>query len=152
MEVEEPSRRGCMRYRISTSFSGSLGGCSDISQGPRSRLEEESVEEKESHETEVAGSLKDAPEAFEASNEALSNQLPISQVEPNFLKMIEQMTQLMGQLTQAVLPMDNSRTKALKTPSMKEPDFFDGNQAHKLRGLIQSCKFIFHNDSEKLLL
>ncbi|MBW0521891.1 hypothetical protein O181_061606 [Austropuccinia psidii MF-1] len=29
---------------------------------------------------------------------------------------------------------------------MKAPDSFDGTQAHKLRGVIQSCQLIFHND------
>ncbi|MBW0559280.1 hypothetical protein O181_098995 [Austropuccinia psidii MF-1] len=56
----------------------------------------------------------------------------------------------MGQLTQGVSPRDNSRAPALKTPSMKAPDSFDGTQAHKLRGFIQSCQFIFHNYPENL--
>ncbi|MBW0592671.1 hypothetical protein O181_132386 [Austropuccinia psidii MF-1] len=60
--------------------------------------------------------------------------------------MMEQMTQFMGQLTQAVTPRDNSKAPAFKTPSMKAPDFFDGTQAHKLRRSIQSCQLIFHND------
>ncbi|MBW0568693.1 hypothetical protein O181_108408 [Austropuccinia psidii MF-1] len=29
---------------------------------------------------------------------------------------------------------------------MKAPDSFDGTQAHKLRGFIQSCQLLFHND------
>ncbi|MBW0469345.1 hypothetical protein O181_009060 [Austropuccinia psidii MF-1] len=55
----------------------------------------------------------------------------------------------MGQLTQAVATRENSRDPELKTPSMKEPDSFDGTQAQKLGGFIQSCKLIFHNDPEK---
>ncbi|MBW0518565.1 hypothetical protein O181_058280 [Austropuccinia psidii MF-1] len=51
----------------------------------------------------------------------------------------------MGQLTQAVAPRDSSKAPAFKTPSMKAPDSFDGTQAHKLRGFIQSCQLIFHN-------
>ncbi|MBW0484421.1 hypothetical protein O181_024136 [Austropuccinia psidii MF-1] len=31
---------------------------------------------------------------------------------------------------------------------MKAPDSFDGIQAHKLRGVIQSCQFTFHNDTK----
>ncbi|MBW0579299.1 hypothetical protein O181_119014 [Austropuccinia psidii MF-1] len=31
---------------------------------------------------------------------------------------------------------------------MKEPAPLDGTQVHKLRGFIQSCKLIFHNDPE----
>ncbi|MBW0479907.1 hypothetical protein O181_019622 [Austropuccinia psidii MF-1] len=52
----------------------------------------------------------------------------------------------MGQLTQAVAPWNNSKAPEFKTTSMKAPDSFDGTQAHKLRGFIQSCQFIFHND------
>ncbi|MBW0520692.1 hypothetical protein O181_060407 [Austropuccinia psidii MF-1] len=29
---------------------------------------------------------------------------------------------------------------------MKAPDSFDGTQAHKLRGFMQSCQLIFHNE------
>ncbi|MBW0477465.1 hypothetical protein O181_017180 [Austropuccinia psidii MF-1] len=52
----------------------------------------------------------------------------------------------MGQLSQAASPRDNSKVPAFKTPSMKAPYPFDGTQAHKLRGFIQSCQLIFHND------
>ncbi|MBW0502009.1 hypothetical protein O181_041724 [Austropuccinia psidii MF-1] len=101
---------------------------------------------EESEETEVAAALKGAPEASEDENIAHSNQPLVSQAEPNFLKMMEQMTQFMGKLTQAVSFRDNSKAPALKTPSMKAPDYFDGTQAHKLRELSQSCKLIFHDD------
>ncbi|MBW0495148.1 hypothetical protein O181_034863 [Austropuccinia psidii MF-1] len=109
MEGAAPSRRGGVKSRRSRSFSGLLGGYLGVSQGPRSRLGEaedeegeESVEEEESEETEVAAALAgapEAPEAPEAPNLALSNQPSVSQAKPNFLKMMEQMTQLMVQLT-----------------------------------------------------
>ncbi|MBW0581336.1 hypothetical protein O181_121051 [Austropuccinia psidii MF-1] len=76
---------------------------------------EESVEEEDYGETEVADALANAPE------------------------MMQQMTQLKGQLTQAVTSRDNSKAPAA-------PNSFDGTQAHKLRGFIQSCQLIFHND------
>ncbi|MBW0486736.1 hypothetical protein O181_026451 [Austropuccinia psidii MF-1] len=60
--------------------------------------------------------------------------------------MMEQMTQFMGKLTQTVSPGDNSKAPAFKTQSMKAPDSFDGTQAHKLRGFIQSFQLIFSND------
>ncbi|MBW0539067.1 hypothetical protein O181_078782 [Austropuccinia psidii MF-1] len=63
---------------------------------------EESVEEEESEEIEVAASLAGAPKASESLNLAHSNQPLVSQAEPNFLNMMEKMTQFMGQLTQAV--------------------------------------------------
>ncbi|MBW0468967.1 hypothetical protein O181_008682 [Austropuccinia psidii MF-1] len=54
----------------------------------------------------------------------------------------------MGQLAQAVSSRDNSRAPECKNPSMKAPDSFDGTQAHKLRGFIQSCQLIFYNNPE----
>ncbi|MBW0484866.1 hypothetical protein O181_024581 [Austropuccinia psidii MF-1] len=151
MEEASPSRRGGVKSRRSRSFSGLLGGCPSIYKGPRRRSGEaedeegeESVEEEESKETEVAA----APEASEAPNIAPSNQPLVSQAEPNFLKMMEQMTQFMGQLTKEVSPRDTSRAPAFKTPSMKAPDSFDGTKACKLRVFIQSCQFIFHNDPQ----
>ncbi|MBW0485694.1 hypothetical protein O181_025409 [Austropuccinia psidii MF-1] len=86
----------------------------------------------------MAAALEGASEASEAPNLSHSNQPLISQVEPNFLKMMEKMTQFMGQLTQAVTPRDNSKAPAFNTPSMKAPHSFDGTQAHKLIGFIQS--------------
>ncbi|MBW0503445.1 hypothetical protein O181_043160 [Austropuccinia psidii MF-1] len=59
---------------------------------------------------------------------------------------MEQIANIMGQLSQAAAPRDNSKSPEFKTASMKEPDVFDGTQAHKLRGFIQSCQFIFHNE------
>ncbi|MBW0460771.1 hypothetical protein O181_000486 [Austropuccinia psidii MF-1] len=126
-----------------------------MSQGPRIRLGEDedqegegSVLEEGSEGTEGETLLAGAPESSEASNQAHSNQPLVSQAEPNFLKMMEQMTQFMGQLTQAVAPQENSEAPAFNTPSMKAPDSFNGTQAHKLRGFIQSCQLIFHNDPE----
>ncbi|MBW0489187.1 hypothetical protein O181_028902 [Austropuccinia psidii MF-1] len=155
MEGESPIRRGGIKSRRSRSFSGLLDGYPGMSEGTRARLGEaedeegeQSVEEEESEETEVVTALAGVPEDSEAESLAHSNQPIVSQAEPNFLKMIEQMTQLMGQLTQAVSPGDNSKTPAFKTPSMNTPDSFDGTQAQKLRGFIQSCQLIFHNDLE----
>ncbi|MBW0484894.1 hypothetical protein O181_024609 [Austropuccinia psidii MF-1] len=134
MEGAAPFRRGGVNSRRSRSFSGLLGGYPSIYQG------------EESEEAEVAAALAGAPEASEASNLAHSNQPLFSQDEPNFLKMIEQMTQFMGQLTQAVSPRDTSQAPAFKTPLMKVPYSFDGTKAYKLRVFIESFQLIFHND------
>ncbi|MBW0467215.1 hypothetical protein O181_006930 [Austropuccinia psidii MF-1] len=91
MEGAEPSKRG---------------GETEDEEG------EKSVEEEDYDQTEVAA----APEASEAPNLAPSNQPLASQAEPNFLKMMEQITQFMGQLTQGVDPRDTSRASALKNP------------------------------------
>ncbi|MBW0485697.1 hypothetical protein O181_025412 [Austropuccinia psidii MF-1] len=117
--------------------------------GPRSRSgEAEDEEGEESEETEVAAALAGSPEGSEAPNLDPSNQPIVSQAEPNFLKMMKQMTQFMGKLTQAVSPRDTSKAPALKTPSMKAPYSFDGTKASKLRGFIQYHQLIFHNDPE----
>ncbi|MBW0561147.1 hypothetical protein O181_100862 [Austropuccinia psidii MF-1] len=136
MEISAPSRR-------SKSFSAILGAYPGMSEGARARLGEvedeegeESVEEEDSWETEVADALANAPEVPQGSNLALSSQRLVSQTEQSLLKMMEQMTQFMKQLTEAVTPRDNSKAPAFKTPSMKAPDSFDGTQAHKLRGFI----------------
>ncbi|MBW0481316.1 hypothetical protein O181_021031 [Austropuccinia psidii MF-1] len=125
MEGEATSRTGAAKSRRLRSFSDEEG--------------------EESEEIEVAAALVGAPEASEAANLAHSNQPFFSQDEPDFLKLMEQMTQFIGKLTQAVAPRDNTKAPAFNTPSMKEPDSFDGTPAHKLRGFIQSCQFLFHN-------
>ncbi|MBW0587901.1 hypothetical protein O181_127616 [Austropuccinia psidii MF-1] len=87
-----------------------------MSEGARARLgEAEDEEGEESEETEVKTALEGVPEASEAANLAHSNQPLVSQAEPNFLKTMEQMTQFMGQLTQAVARRDNSKAPAFKT-------------------------------------
>ncbi|MBW0465617.1 hypothetical protein O181_005332 [Austropuccinia psidii MF-1] len=95
MEGEEPSRRGGMKSRRSRLFSGLLGGYSRISQRPRIRLGEESFEEEKSEEAEETTSLADFPEALEAPNIAYFNKPLVSHSEPNFLKMMEDMTLFM---------------------------------------------------------
>ncbi|MBW0495361.1 hypothetical protein O181_035076 [Austropuccinia psidii MF-1] len=145
MEGAAPSGRGGMKSRRSRFFSGLLGGYPCMSEGSRERLGE-----AEDEETDMETALAGAPEASEAANLTHSNQPLVSQAEPNFLKIMEQMTQFMRQLTQEVAPRDNSKAPAFKTPSMKAPDTFDGTQAHKLRGFIQSCRLIFHNDPANL--
>ncbi|MBW0463146.1 hypothetical protein O181_002861 [Austropuccinia psidii MF-1] len=107
MEVEGPLRRGGVKSRISRSFSGLLGGYPGIHQGPRRRSGKSEDEEGESEETEVEAALAGSPEDTEAPYIALSHQPLVSQAEPNFLKMMEQMTQLMGWLTQEASPRDN---------------------------------------------
>ncbi|MBW0471397.1 hypothetical protein O181_011112 [Austropuccinia psidii MF-1] len=124
---------------------------------PRSRLGEAvdkegdvSLEVKESAVTEVEAALEGSHKSSKFPNEALSTQPLVSQAETNFLKMMDKMTQFMGQLTQSVSPRGNSRAPAYNTPSIKVPDSFDGTQAHKLRVFIQSCQLIFYNDPESL--
>ncbi|MBW0511038.1 hypothetical protein O181_050753 [Austropuccinia psidii MF-1] len=155
MEGETPSRRGGMKSRRSRSFSGILGGYPGMSEGARERLgevedeeREESVEEENSGVAEVADAFENVPEVPQGSNIAPTYQPLVSQPDPSLLKIMEQMATIMGQLSQAAAPWDNSNAPALKTPSMKAPDSFDGTQDQKLRGFIQSCQFIFHNDPE----
>ncbi|MBW0530522.1 hypothetical protein O181_070237 [Austropuccinia psidii MF-1] len=149
--VLTPTSRAPLEHTPSANqLSESLDRGAPMEGEPTSRRgeEEESLEEEESEETEVEASLAGAPEDSKASNIAHSNQPLFSQAEPNFLKMVENMTKFMGQITQAATPRDNSKAPAFKNPSMKAPDSFDGTQAHKLRRFIQSCQLIFHNDPE----
>ncbi|MBW0520992.1 hypothetical protein O181_060707 [Austropuccinia psidii MF-1] len=89
MDGVAPSIRGGMKLRISRSFPRLLNHYPHISQGPRSGLGEaedegeESVEEEEFEETEVAASLVGSPEASEAPNLAQSNQPLVSQAQQN---------------------------------------------------------------------
>ncbi|MBW0478854.1 hypothetical protein O181_018569 [Austropuccinia psidii MF-1] len=95
MEVAEPSRRGHINSRRSTSFYGLLGGYLGISQGLRRRLGEaeyeygkEFMEEEYSEDTEVAVALAGAPEASEFSNLVLSNKPLVSQSEKTSLNIV----------------------------------------------------------------
>ncbi|MBW0463550.1 hypothetical protein O181_003265 [Austropuccinia psidii MF-1] len=109
---------------------------------------EESVEEEDSGEIEVEDALENAPEVPQDSNLAPTNQPLVSQSDESLLKIMEKMATIMGHLSQAAAPRDNSKAPAFKTPSLKAPDSFYGTQAHKLRGFIQSCQLIFDNDPE----
>ncbi|MBW0535882.1 hypothetical protein O181_075597 [Austropuccinia psidii MF-1] len=60
---------------------------------------------------------------------------------------MQEVTQIMAN-PQAASSPEESRPPALKTPSMKAQEWFDGTQAFKARNFIQSCKFIFHNVPE----
>ncbi|MBW0471957.1 hypothetical protein O181_011672 [Austropuccinia psidii MF-1] len=129
-----------------------------MSEGVRARLGEvedeegeESVEVEDSGEYEVADALENASEVPQGSNIAPTSQPIVSQADPSLLKIIEQMATIMGKLSQEAAPRDNYKASSFKTPSIKAPDPFDGTQAHKLRGFIQSCQFVFHNDPEDFL-
>ncbi|MBW0495152.1 hypothetical protein O181_034867 [Austropuccinia psidii MF-1] len=119
MEKEEPSRRGGVKSRRSRSFSGLLGGYPSISQGPRSRSREAEDEEgEESEEIQVAAPDDGADDSIYGTTHSSS------------------------------FKRESSKAPALKTPPMKEPDFFDGTKAYKLRGFIQTCELTLHNDPE----
>ncbi|MBW0480080.1 hypothetical protein O181_019795 [Austropuccinia psidii MF-1] len=96
MEGQAHLRRGGMKSRRSRSFSGLLSGYPGMSEGARERLGEvedeegeESVEEEDSGETEVADALASAPEVPQCSNLALSSQPLVSQTDSSLLKMME---------------------------------------------------------------
>ncbi|MBW0589210.1 hypothetical protein O181_128925 [Austropuccinia psidii MF-1] len=58
---------------------------------------------------------------------------------------MQRMTQILANL-QAASSSESSRPPAFKTPSMKEPEFFDGTQPFKFRSFIQYFQLIFPND------
>ncbi|MBW0548762.1 hypothetical protein O181_088477 [Austropuccinia psidii MF-1] len=115
-----------MKSRKSRSFSGLLGGYPGVSEGARARVGEvedeegeESVQEEYSGETEVADALENAPEVPQGSNLAPTNQSLVSKSDPNLCKIMEQMAIIMGQLSQAAAPSENSKAPAFKTQSIK---------------------------------
>ncbi|MBW0564953.1 hypothetical protein O181_104668 [Austropuccinia psidii MF-1] len=111
-----------MKFRSSILLSGLFNGYPGASKEPISRWEgEKSVEEEDSDATEVRASLADSNEFSKAPNIALPNQTIILQAETNYLKMMEKMTQSMGQLTQEVSPRNNPRAPEPKPESMKSP-------------------------------
>ncbi|MBW0572020.1 hypothetical protein O181_111735 [Austropuccinia psidii MF-1] len=155
MEGAAPSRRGGMKSRKSRSSSGLLGGYPGMPEGARARLGEvedeegeDFVEEEDSGETEVADALENFPEVPQGSNLAPTKQTLVSKSDPSLLKIMEKMATIMGQLSQAEAPRDNSKAPTFKSPSKWEPDSFYGTQAHKLKGFIQSFQLIFHNDPQ----
>ncbi|MBW0565880.1 hypothetical protein O181_105595 [Austropuccinia psidii MF-1] len=82
-------------------------GPTSISGEAEDEEREESVEEEESEKPYIEAAMEGSPEAPDPLNLAFSNHPLFSQAEPNFLKMMEQMTQFMRQLTQAVASGDN---------------------------------------------
>ncbi|MBW0576025.1 hypothetical protein O181_115740 [Austropuccinia psidii MF-1] len=109
--------------------------------------EENSVEEEESDGTEAAPAPVGASEGTRGPNIAQSDQPVSHQTEPSLLSIMQQMTQIMANLQDSE-SSEVSRPPAFKTPSMKEPECFDGTQPFKVRSFIQSCQLIFHNDPE----
>ncbi|MBW0506691.1 hypothetical protein O181_046406 [Austropuccinia psidii MF-1] len=71
----------------------------------------------------------------------------LAQSEPSLLAIMQQMTHIMENL-QADSSSESSRLPEFKTPSMKEPECFDGTQLFKVRSFIQSCQLIFPNYPE----
>ncbi|MBW0467661.1 hypothetical protein O181_007376 [Austropuccinia psidii MF-1] len=96
-----------------------------------------------------SGLLNGYPGMYEGARARLGEVEDEEGEESVFLKIMEQMATIMGKLSQEAASRDNFKAPAFKTPSMKAPDPFDGTQAHKLRGFIQSFQLIFHNDQEK---
>ncbi|MBW0580728.1 hypothetical protein O181_120443 [Austropuccinia psidii MF-1] len=107
--------------------------------------EENSVEEEESDGTEGAPAPAGVPKGTGGPSLAQSDQPVFHQSEPSLLAIMQQMTQIMANLQEAS-SSQSSQPPAFKTPSMNEPECFDGTQPFKVRSFIQACQLIFHND------
>ncbi|MBW0589545.1 hypothetical protein O181_129260 [Austropuccinia psidii MF-1] len=107
--------------------------------------EENSVEEEGSDGTEGVPASPEAPQGTGGPSLAQSNKSVSHQSEPSLLAMMQQMTQIMANL-QAASSTEASKQPSFKTPSMKEPECFDGTQPFKVRSFIQYFQLIFHND------
>ncbi|MBW0548330.1 hypothetical protein O181_088045 [Austropuccinia psidii MF-1] len=152
LEEAAPSRKEGGGPRRSSSFSGVVGRFQGTSRtifiGPvedDEEDEENSVEEEESDSTEVLPAPVGASHGTGGPTLALSNQPVSLQYEPASLAIMQQMTQIMANL-QAASYSKASRPPSFNTPSMKAPEWFDGNQPFKVRSFLQSCQLIFHND------
>ncbi|MBW0499192.1 hypothetical protein O181_038907 [Austropuccinia psidii MF-1] len=106
--------------------------------------EENSVEGEESDSTEGAPAPVGVPQGTGGPTLDQSDKPVSHQSEPSLLAIMPQMTQIMANLQEAS-SSESSRPPAFKTPSMKEPECFDGTQPFKVRSFIQSCQLIFHN-------
>ncbi|MBW0567738.1 hypothetical protein O181_107453 [Austropuccinia psidii MF-1] len=151
LEAAEPSRKEGRGPRRSNSFSGVVGGfpggSRTIFRGPGEEGEEEeenSVEEEDSDGTEGVPPPVGASQGTGGPTLAQSYQPVSHQSEPSFLAIMQQMTQIMANL-QADSSSEASRPLAFKTPSMKDPECFDGTQIFKVRSFIQSFQLISHN-------
>ncbi|MBW0507121.1 hypothetical protein O181_046836 [Austropuccinia psidii MF-1] len=129
VEGAAPSQKEGRGPRRSSSFSGVVGSLPRLARttfkGPGEygeEGEENSVEEEESDGTEGVPALS----------------------KPYLLAIMQQMTQIMANL-QAASSSEASGPPAFKTPSMKEPECFDGTQPFQVRGFIQSFQLIIHN-------
>ncbi|MBW0553313.1 hypothetical protein O181_093028 [Austropuccinia psidii MF-1] len=152
MEGAAPSRKEGRGPRRSYSVSGVVGGFPGTSRTIFNGLgedgeeeEENSVEEEESDGTEGVPALVGASQGTGGPTLAQSDQPVSHQSEPYLLAIMQQMTQIMANF-QAASVSESSRPPAFRTPSMKEPECFDGTQPFKVRSFIQSCQLIFHND------
>ncbi|MBW0541256.1 hypothetical protein O181_080971 [Austropuccinia psidii MF-1] len=120
-----------------------------LTPAPRAPLDRISAEEDNYEEEEESDDTEGVPAPVKASKgtggPALdqSDQHVFHKSEPSFLAIMEQITQIMPNL-QAASSSEASRPPALKTPSMKAPEFFVGNQPFKFRSIIRSFQFLSH--------
>ncbi|MBW0473633.1 hypothetical protein O181_013348 [Austropuccinia psidii MF-1] len=101
-----------------------------ILNGPGEYDEEEgeiSVEEEESNGTEVVPAPVGESQGTGGPTPSQSNQPVSHQYEPSSLAIMQKMTHIMANL-QADSSSEVSRPPALKTPSMKAPEFPNGTQ------------------------
>ncbi|MBW0589936.1 hypothetical protein O181_129651 [Austropuccinia psidii MF-1] len=153
VEGAEPSRKGGRVPTRSSSFSGVVSLFPGLSRttlkgpGEDGEEEENSVEAEESDGTEGVPAPVRASQGTGGQTLSQSNQTVSHQSETSLLAIMKQITQIMANL-QAASSSEASRPPALKNPSMKAPECFDGTQPFKVRSFIQSWKVIFNNDLE----
>ncbi|MBW0537138.1 hypothetical protein O181_076853 [Austropuccinia psidii MF-1] len=124
-----------------------FGRRSTIQEGRKSVKKIKFLFRSRSDGTEAAPAPVGASEGTRGATIAQFDQPVSHQTEPSLLAIMQQMTQIMANL-QAAASFEGSRPPAIKTPSMKAPECFDGTQPFKVRSFIQSCQLIFHNDLE----
>ncbi|MBW0573910.1 hypothetical protein O181_113625 [Austropuccinia psidii MF-1] len=143
MEGSEPSRKEGRGPRRSISLSGVVGGFLGFSRTSlKVQDEDDDDEEENSMEEEVSDGTEGVPAPVGASQStggqtlAQSDQPVSHQSEPSLLAIMQHMTQIMANL-KAASSSGSSRPPAVKTPSMKAPECFDGTQPFKVRSFLQ---------------
>ncbi|MBW0478173.1 hypothetical protein O181_017888 [Austropuccinia psidii MF-1] len=124
--------------RRSNSFSEVVGGFPRLSRTTfRGPGEDGEVEEEESDGTEGVPAAVGASQGTGGPTLAQSNQAVSHQSESFLFAIMKQMTHIISNLQEAS-SSKASRPPAFKSPSMEEPEFFDGTQPFKVRSFIQS--------------
>ncbi|MBW0540567.1 hypothetical protein O181_080282 [Austropuccinia psidii MF-1] len=143
LEGAAPSRKEGRGPRRPNPFSVVVGGfpgpLRTTFKGPGEEEQENPVEEEDSDGTEGVPYPVGASQGTGGPPLSQSNQPVSHQSEPSLLAIIQQMTQNMANF-QAALSSEESRPPAFKTPSLKEPQCFDGTQPFKVRSFIQSSQ------------
>ncbi|MBW0475150.1 hypothetical protein O181_014865 [Austropuccinia psidii MF-1] len=141
LEGETSSRKGGRGPRRASSFSGVVGGFPGLSRTTSKGSGEYGEEEEENSVKEEGSDGTEGVAAHVAASQGTGGPTLAqpNQSEPSSLDIMQKMKQIMANLQDAS-SSEAPRPPALKTPSMKAPECFDGTQPFQVRSFIQSCQ------------